>query len=547
VKEIIVLLSCAVAVRADEFHERKLAGIKAPTYAALYNEMESSPDFWRTKAQNLLKSTLNAKENLNKAKNVIFFIGDGMSIPTIAATRAHMGKEENELSFEKFPNFGYAQTYCVDAQVPDSACTATAYLGGVKTRRKAIGVNANVKISQCQINEEDHVDSIALWAQKAEKATGIVTTTRITHASPAGIFAHTSHRDWENDSNIPEACANVTTNRVRDIGRQLVENEVSRNLKVVLGGGRKNLIPKTEKDEEGRPGLRNDGRNIIDEWIKDKSGKGKAKYIWHKQQLDEIDVDNTDYLMGLFENDHCMFNLDIENNNLQNQEPSLTDMTAKAIKMLQKEEKGFFLFVEGGRIDMAHHENQPLKSLEDTREFARAIDVARQMTNEANTLIVVSSDHSHAFTFSGYTNRGQDVVGIAEISDEDGKPYEVLSYANGPGYPTTYDDDTRVDISLHDFKNPERRNAATVPLLSETHGGDDIGVYASGPWSHLFAGSYEQNNLPLLMSYAMKIGEYSEVKGKNSSATNSVSKIVLLISVIFVLILVVVSANKTFM
>jgi alkaline phosphatase len=185
---------------------------------------------------------------------------------------------------------------------------------------------------------------------------------------------------------------------------------------------------------------------------------------------------------------------------------------------------------------MAHHENQPLKSLEDTREFAHAIDVARQMTNEADTLIVVSSDHSHAFSFSGYTNRGQDVVGIAEISDKDGKPYEVLSYANGPGYPTTYDDDTRVDISLHDFKNPERRNAATVPLSSETHGGDDIGVYASGPWSHLFVGSYEQNNLPLLMSYAMEIGEYSETKGKNSSATNSVSVIVVvLIGLILVL------------
>ena len=86
-------------------------------------------------------------------------------------------------------------------------------------------------------------------------------------------------------------------------------------------------------------------------------------------------------------------------------------MTVAAIKILQKEEKGFFLFVEGGRIDMAHHENQPHRALEDTKEFSRAIDVARKMTNEVDTLIVVSSDHSHAFSFNGDTDRGHDVAG----------------------------------------------------------------------------------------------------------------------------------------
>ena len=532
-----VLVFCAVSAEADQQHS-KPASFLQPAIVPLINEMESAPKFWRDKAQNFLKSALNEKQNLNKAKNVIFFIGDGMSFPTVSATRMHMGKEENELSFEKFPHFGFAKTYCTDAQVPDSACTATAYLGGVKTNRKTIGVNANVKVSQCEVNDEDFVDSIAKWAQEASKATGIVTTTRITHASPAGIYAHTSHRDWETIAAIPASCRNATKNAVLDIAQQFVTNEVSKNLKVVFGGGRKNFIPTTEVDEEGRPGLRTDGRNLIDEWMKQTSTKGNAKYIWHKQQLDELDIEGSDYLLGLFESDHCMFQLDIENNNLQRQEPSLTDMTAAAIKILQKEEKGFFLFVEGGRIDMAHHENQPHRAFEDTKEFARAIDVARKMTSIADTLIVVSSDHSHSFSFGVETERGHNVLGIAGISDKDGKPYESLGYANGPGYPSTYSGVNleRVDISKQDLKNPDRRSSATVPLDSETHGAEDVGVYASGPWSHLFEGTYEQNNIPMLIAYAAKIGDYDEDKNKNSSGIKTLSLIVIILMNIVIIL-----------
>lgn len=518
---LIQVLTCSLA--QDEFHHKSklMASVSI-------NEMETSKEFWRYKAQSYLSSQLSKKLNNNKAKNVIMFLGDGMSMQTVAATRMLVGGEQAQLSFEKFPYFGFSQTYCLDMQVADSACTSTAYLSGVKGNVRTIGVNGNVKDSQCEISENEFTESIASWAQKSSKATGFVTTTRVTHASPAGAYVHTSNRDWEYDTPIKEMCGGETN--IRDVAHQLVHSDVGKNLKVVLGGGRRNFITTNDLDDEGRSGLRTDGRNLIDEWLEDRSKDAKANYIWHKQQLDEIDVENTDYLMGLFESSHCMFNLDILNSNLQNQEPSLTDMTATAIKMLQKEENGYFLFVEGGLIDRAHHQNLANKALEDTKEFARAIEVARKMTNEVDTLIVVTSDHSHVMTYNGEANRGSDILGFAGKSDKDDKPYFTLSYANGPGYDKTFIENrsARADLSNVDFHNPEIPRSATVPRLEDTHGGEDVGVYASGPRSHLFTGTYEQNNIALLMAYAAQIGPYSndtdsDDNDNNMSQLNSLS------------------------
>ena len=515
IKLFITILLVQVSI-GDDLHPKSIA----PS-APIINVMEGSRTFWNDKARNFINAKLNEKLNTNKAKNVIFFIGDGMSIPTVAATRMYMGKEENELSFEKFPHFGLSRTYCVDDQVADSACSAVAFLSGVKTNYRLLGLNANVLSRQCEVNENDYVESILSWAQKSKKATGVVSTARITHATPAGAYAHVAHRDWENNEAISSACRG--TPGVTDIAYQLVHNEVSKNFKVVLGGGRRHFINTTEVDDEGRPGLRTDGRNLIDEWVEDRSKESEAKYIWHKQQLDEIDIEKTEKLLGLFESDHCMYNLDILNNNLENQEPSLTDMTVAAIKMLQKEENGFFLFVEAGRIDHAHHSNYVQRALEETKEFSRAIDVAKIMTNDDETLIVVSADHSHVFSYNGYPDRGANVFGLAERSDEDGKPYETLSYANGPAHPSTYTNNPyeRVDISMQDLKNPNRRASAMVPLSSESHAGEDVGVYASGPWSHLFVGSYEQNVLPLAMAFASKIGPYAEIAIPTESPTTN--------------------------
>lgn len=246
----------------------------------------------------------------------------------------------------------------------------------------------------------------------------------------------------------------------------------------------------------------------------------------------EINLDKTDYLLGLFEASHLKYNLQVQQQNAMDMEPSLSELTEIAIKMLQKSEEGYILFVEGGLIDLAHHDTRARIALDETAEFSKAIERARKLTSEEDTLIVVSSDHSHTMTYNGYTvsnciifgdipltktlisqKRGQDILGIADISERDGLPYTTLSYANGPGYADTYKSDNlaeRIDITNVDFTQMNQRYLATAPLSSEAHGGEDVSVYTSGPLSHIFVGNYEQSTLPHLMAYASGIGEYYE-------------------------------------
>lgn len=116
-----------------------------------------------------------------------------------------------------------------------------------------------------------------------------------------------------------------------------------------------------------------------------------------------LDVNRTGQVLGLFDNGHCRFNLDVVAEDIGHLEPSLADMTGKAIDMLSTHEQGFFLFVEGGLIDDAHHNSKAHKALDETIEFSKAIALAVSSTNAEETLIVVSADHGHTMTYSGYS------------------------------------------------------------------------------------------------------------------------------------------------
>ncbi|XP_023294232.2 membrane-bound alkaline phosphatase [Lucilia cuprina] len=477
---------------------------------------EQTTEYWMNKAQNILAHKLQKLNNLNtnKAKNIILFLGDGMSVHTVTATRDFLGDSSKQVSFEKFPYVGLSRTYAVNKRTPDSASTATAYLNGVKANYGTIGVNAQVPKYDCfKANDTStHTESLAKWAQDAGKWAGLVTTARVTHASPAGVYAHTANRGWEyNEAIRKDGCSDDVN---VDIARQLVEWPVGKELHVVLGGGRQNFRDKSVNDEEGSPGYRTDKRDLIEEWLQEKKQENKsAKYVWSKKGLEMVDMSETDYLLGLFSASHCPYHGDLKREHLENADPSLTTMTEAAIKLLSKNDKGYFLFVEGAKIDMAHHASRAHKSLEDTAEFARAIELARNLTSEEDTLIVVTSDHAHTMTINGYPNRHQNIFGLAPKNADDGLPYTVLSYANGPGYSKTYSSKKgRRDLSDADLQNPSYRYMATVPLDSETHGADDVGVFASGPYEHYFTGNYEQSNIPALMAHIANIGPFAEDK-----------------------------------
>ncbi|XP_044248663.1 membrane-bound alkaline phosphatase [Drosophila takahashii] len=473
---------------------------------------EQQTQYWVDKAQAKLLSKLAETQSVssNKAKNVILFLGDGMSVHTVTATRNLLGDSAEQVYFEGFPYTGLSKTYCVNRQVADSACTATAYLGGVKANYGTIGVNANVPRYSCDgaAKEEDRVLSIAQWAQAAGKDAGLVTTARVTHASPAGVYAHIADRNWENDWEV--ANRECDPEQTIDIARQLVEQPVGQQLKVILGGGRKNFINSTVNDEEGYPGQRTDGRHLIRSWLDQKrEANVSANYVWSRKGLSQVDLKITDYLLGLFANDHLPYNGDRSRKRSQLADPSLTELTEAAIKVLSRNQEGFFLFVEGARIDMAHHDTFARRSLEDTAEFASAVQKARELTSEEDTLIVVTADHAHVMSINGYPFRDQEITGLAQLAD-DNLPYTILSYANGPGYYSGYNRaEGRALLKEKSVADSDYQYPTLAPLDAETHGGDDVAVYASGPFAQYFSGNYEQSNIPALMARAAGIGPYA--------------------------------------
>lgn len=260
-------------------------------------------------------------------------------------------------------------------------------------------------------NREYHVDSIAAWAQKAGKGTGIVTTTTVTHASPSGAYSHSSNRMWESDADV--AKNNKDPAVCRDNAYQLMYGDTGSKFDVIFGGGRKKFLPETVSDEDGNKGERKDGNNLIDNWKLENRNKN-SRYIFNRKGLQSLDASTPSKVLGLFASSHLAYYLDADHE----KEPTLAEMTEGALKVLEKKENGYFLFVEGGKIDHGHHENKAEKALSETLEFSKAIELAVNRTSREDTLIVVTSDHSHTMTVSGYPDRGNNILGInTERSD----------------------------------------------------------------------------------------------------------------------------------
>lgn len=211
---------------------------------------------------------------------------------------------------------------------------------GVKGNFQTIGVNGRVNYNDCAASNDpkNQVNSLIHWAQEAKKRTGIITTTTITHATPAATYAHVSNRDFESDTNV--TAIKASPDECMDIARQLIENEPGKNMNVIFGGGRSNFLPNTMYDNDANIGARSDGRNLINHWI---DGKKNGQFVADKEALLKLDLENTDHVLGLFASSHMDYNLDAD----RSKQPSLAEMTETAIKLLQRGDNGFVLFVEG--------------------------------------------------------------------------------------------------------------------------------------------------------------------------------------------------------
>lgn len=461
---------------------------------------------WRIAGRQFIKDGKALKKNIGKAKNVILFVGDGMGVSTVTAARILEGQmnghpgEENRLSFEQFPYLALSKTYSWDQQTPDSAPTMTAMVTGYKAREGMLAVDHTTARGECDaaVVAAKSLPTILEQAAAAGKSTGVVSTARITHATPAANYAHTPVRDWEADANLPAGCG------VKDIARQLIEVNpaVKKSLKVVLGGGRDFFRKETDVDPEypTKMGLRKDGRDLTAEWVTTRGST--AQFVSDKAGFDAAPTST--YLLGLFERSHMQYEADRATDPAG--EPSLTEMTAKAVEMLKQNKKGFYLHVESGRIDHAHHAGNAKRALLDTTEFARAIKKAYDMTDPDDTLIIVTADHSHVFTIAGYPHRGNPILGLVKdvpavdgdptalSLDKLGLPYTTLGYANGPGWRDAIaSGQKRPDLTAVDTGELGYLQEAAVPLSSETHAGEDVAIYASGPKAYLVHGSMEQN------------------------------------------------------
>ncbi|WP_116365431.1 alkaline phosphatase [Parahaliea mediterranea] len=491
--------------------------------------------WYRDAAGRLAARDLAALEKARgSAKNVILFVGDGMGISTVTAARIRAGQlqgqpgEEGYLSFGEFPFAGLSKTYNVDAQTPDSAGTMTAMMSGLKTDVGVIGVDEDVVRGDCATVAGNEVVTYLELAEIAGLSTGIVSTARITHATPAATYAKAADRNWEDVSDMPAAAVDAGC---EDIASQLVNFEANLEARipgadvdgidVVMGGGRRHFLPNDPAANSpdavsGTEGDRNDGRNLVSEW---QALYPQGAYVFDAAGFNAIDS-STSKVFGLFNESHMQYEAD-RGNDISG-EPTLTDMTRKAIEVLGQNEQGFFLMVESGRIDHAHHAGNAYGALTDTIEMAKAVEAAVAATNAEDTLIIVTADHSHVMTIGGYPKRGNPILGkVVNVGENgpalasDGLPYTTLTYANGHGFQDLGDETDsdavyalapvsgRADISSVDTEASGYHQEALVPMASgETHAGEDVGIYATGPGAHLVTGTQEQSVIFHVMDYA---------------------------------------------
>lgn len=428
----------------------------------------------------------NSISNTEQAKNVIIFIGDGMGVSTVTAARIFDGQsqglkgEEHALAFEDFENLALIKTYNTNAQVPDSAGTATAILSGYKTNIGAINVRPHNSVKKMVLNScvlKNEPPTLTQRAKKAGLSVGIISTARITHATPAAMYGRAVDRGWEADNDVDERAAKA---RCKGLAAQLLESSAD----IILGGGREKFT-----DEQ------------LNQW---RSKTGHI-YVENREALRAAPKNQT--ILGLFTPSHMSFEADRP----KTTEPSLAEMTGIAIDALAQRQTGYVLMVEAGRVDHAHHGTNAYRALTDMQALNKAVKVAKEKSGD-DTLILVTADHSHVFTMAGYPVRGNPILGLVRRPDpeaggaakdyakaDDGNPYTTLGYHNGPN--VRKDDSPALTDNMVQAKDYRQQTA--VNLEYETHAGEDVPLYATGPGAQSVRGVMEQDEIYRIMANAL--------------------------------------------
>lgn len=440
-----------------------------------------------------------------EAKNVIFFLGDGMGPVTVTASRIYKYGEAGQLTMESLPRTARVKTYSLDGQTTDSAPSMAAYMTGVKSRNETLSMDGNTfskepssdtsvtpavsnGINNCPATGNGtSVPTLLEQAIAKGKATGVVTTARLTHATPAATYAHNCNRNAEYAISSQAVPGGAGYNSALGAG-----------VDVLLGGISYYWRPfNATTTLKGRP----DRRDLVAEL--------QAKGYSYVNDLASMNAAPSGKLIGLFDQALSQGHMSYELDRDATKEPSLTQMTLKAIDNLSKNTNGYFLMVEGGRIDHALHGGNAKRALVDTIAFDDAIKAALAKVDLTNTLVVVTADHDHTMAFNGYSHLGNDILGKSTdvktkqlVKAADGLPYTTLVFGNGGGpRKATRDDLTNVDTS----GNKDYLQEAGIALGSpgaETHGGGDVYLFATGAGSTIFKGTIDNTKVNTLVKTA---------------------------------------------
>ena len=342
-------------------------------------------------------------------------------------------------------------------------------------------------LGEIQQTNGNPVPTLTEFAIAKGKATGAVTTTRFTHATPAATYAHSCHRDAE-----------------YEIARQAVpggagfNNKLGAGLDVMMGGISYYWRPFVAgSTPRGRP----DGRDLIAELQR----QGYT-YVNDRTALLTVPSTSGTKLVALFDfalsQGHMSYNADRD----PAKEPSLAEMTVKAIDILSNNSNGYFLMVEGGRIDHALHGTNAKRALEDTIAFDDAIKAALAKVDLTNTLVVVTADHDHTMAFNGYGKIGSPILGNninyqtgKPSLDADGMPYSTLVFGNGPN---RKDVRVAIDTAIVEGLDYQQESAIRVGNGNESHGGGDVQLYAAGAAAKTFKGTIDNTKVFSLVKAA---------------------------------------------
>jgi len=436
----------------------------------------------------------------SKANNVIMMVPDGTSSTHTTLARWY---KNAPLALDEMP-VGLVRTYGGQSIITDSAPAATAFATGYKTSDKYIGVLPGpVTIpGVSEPSSEDQYKPVASILEAANlqgMSVGIVCTSTVQHATPAGFSAH-----WTDRNNYNE----------------IAEQQVYEDIDVMFGGGSDYLIPESEG------GKRTDGEDLTEVLV----SRGYS-YITTRGELLDL-TSSVSKVWGLFASNAMAHDMDRE---LHPEEPSLAEMTEAAIEILSKNPKGFFLLVEGSQVDWSSHANDPVGVISETLAFDDAVQVSLDFAKtDGKTLVMAFTDHGNGgMTIGNWaSNSTYSKMPLSAVIDP-------LKNATMTGYALmellrndVTADNVRSNVSAHyglDLNDDEVANIMSAynatsgewdvdtdyllgPIMSERsfigwttsgHTGEDVTLYAYGPGAP--SGLLDNTELPHVAAKAMGV------------------------------------------